>query len=453
MDRDTIIAPITAIGLGSVNVLRVSGKRALEVTQKHFNKKIDFSFGNRTYFGKIKTAEKPIDDVVISFFKSPRSFTGEDVVEISCHGNYFITNEIIDLYLSEKIRHAEPGEFSKRAFLNGKIDLIQAEAIADLISAKTQEAVDNSLKLLDGNLSSKINTIKTDLLSLASLLELQIDFSEEDIDFVSLPVIKQKIETILTFIAPLIRSFSENQYFNRALKIVILGKPNVGKSSIMNGLLNQERVIVSDEPGTTRDTIHEEIEINGFLFRFIDTAGIRLSENQIEKEGVFRAKKIISTADLVLLVFDSAAPRSQTDRELIQLLKDQRVKFMTVANKSDLSPDTDIVSFFKDKELDPLYISAKKDLNLDLLKERISSFVEKQEKTSDLVITNKRQFKTLYSMRDALFKAEQNLLITEEPEFIAFDLRTVISFINELSGGITTDDILNNIFSSFCIGK
>jgi len=453
MDRDTIIAPITAVGLGSVNVIRISGQNALEVTNKHFNKTIDKNRGNKVYFGKIKNKKINIDDVLISFFKRPHSFTGENVIEISCHGNYFITNKIIDLFLSEGVRIADPGEFSRRAFLNGKIDLIQAEAIADLIAAKNQHAVDNSSILLDGYLSKKINKIKEDLLSIASLLELQIDFSEEDIDFVSPSEIEAKIDSTLSFVEPLIKSYSENKHFNQAIRVVILGKPNVGKSSLMNCLLNQDRVIVSEKPGTTRDTIHEEFEMDGLLYRLIDTAGIRFSHDQIEQEGIVRAKKIVSSSDLVLIVLDASTKPTDTDFEILELLNQQGSKYLAIANKSDLPACKDFLLYIEQNNIDVVFVSALKETNMDTVKKQISSLVKKSVGGESIVITNKRQYNILVALRDALNRTKHNMGSTKQSEFIAFDIRAAIGFINELSGGISTEDILNNIFGHFCIGK
>ncbi len=453
MDKDTIIAPITAVGQGSVNVLRLSGEKALGIVNKYLNKKIDSSTGNRVYFAKLLDKKKNhIDDVLVSYFKKPASFTGEDVVEISCHGNIFITNKIFDLFLSDDIRMAEPGEFSKRAFLNGKIDLIQAEAIADLIASKNIESVDNSLKLLDGLLSEKIAAIKDELLSITSLLELQIDFSEEDIDFVSLMEIEDKINKTISFLNPLLNSFSENKHFNRSLRVVILGKPNVGKSSIMNGLLNQNRVIVSEEPGTTRDTIHEEIEINGFLYRFIDTAGIRFTENKIEKEGIERARNIVSTADMILLVIDASSKPGAIDEELYHLIQKHNIPCLILANKNDLEINKEAVSFLR-KIKNVFYLSALKQSDILILKNKIHTMIGRHDKTQNFIITNKRQYEKLLALKEDLLKTLTNIKNLNEPEFIAFDLRAAIAHINELSGGISTEEILNNIFGRFCIGK
>lgn len=456
-DNDTIIAVTTATAGGSVSMLRISGPEAIDKTNILFPEKdLSEAEGGRFFFGRLFYKSKIIDRVVVFIYRTPKSYTGEDIVEISCHANAFIVNKILDVYQEIGCRLAEPGEFSKRAFLNGKMDLAQTEAVASLIAAKSEVAVNNSMFQLEGALSDQIKSLKKDIIGTASLIELDIDFSEEQLEVISTNDIENKIDKISSQINKLIESYTYGKSIHKGIEILITGKPNVGKSSLMNTLLNKERVIVSDKPGTTRDIVHEDIMFNNTMVRFIDSAGIHLTNDYIESEGVERARNYIEQADIVLLIIDASAEMKRDDIDLFKTISLQfRKKIIVGANKIDLGINEKTIEFFNNKAIETVKISATKKTGIDKLKKLITSKIsrEKYDISEDILITNQRHYNQLKKTVAALAQAKDAVNKGLTNEFIALDLRLAIDHLSEITGEITSDDILNNIFSSFCIGK
>lgn len=456
--KDTIIASLTPAVGGSIAVIRISGAKAIALTDKFLSiKKLSVKEGGSFVFGTLRDhQDNTVDEVVVLIFRAPHSYTGEDVIEINSHANPFIVDRIIDIYLSAGCRFAEPGEFSKRAFLNGKIDLIQAEAVADLIASKSEAGVQNSLLQLKGTLSEKVKTIKQQIIKITSFLELDLDFSEEDIEIISAEQVITQINDTAQTILDLLDTFQHGKIISNGIDVLITGKPNVGKSSLMNALLGQNRAIVSDMPGTTRDLIHEQTIINNITIRFMDSAGIHLTDNSIESEGMDRARDQYDRADIIILVFDISQELDRDDHNLLKTVANfYRGKIILVANKTDIetniSAKTDL-----DKQKEPqMPVSAKTGYNVDALKQQIIKrvAVENPQNQNDNLITNKRHFEQLFKSREALLRAKETLLSQAGYEFAALDMRDAIDSLSEITGEITTDDMLNDIFSTFCIGK
>lgn len=448
-NNDTICAAITAYGIGAVSIVRVSGPKALEIGDKIFigKHKISDSPTHRIYYGRLVN---DIDDVLISVFREPHSYTGEDSIEISHHGNFLITKKIIQLLLENGARIAEPGEFTKRAFLNGKIDLLQAEAVSEIIQSRSDIAVQSARKQLDGFLSDKIKEIKNYLVEVIGLLELELDFVEDDIELVDKPVLINKIDNIIHLIDRLLSTFQTGKLIYEGVNVLIIGRPNVGKSSLLNKIVNDERAIVSDIPGTTRDIIKEEIFIDGTLFRFFDTAGLRTSIDVIEEEGIRRAKNLVEKADIIihLIEFDSL------DENLIDFGIDASNKTVIKAlNKFDLLLENqkNVLTHYDNL----IKISAKTGEGIDKLFELFKNYLVNHQIYSEdvAVISNIRHFNSLKSAKDSLINAKQSLLENQSNEFVAIDLRKAANSLKELTGEITSEEILNSIFSKFCIGK
>lgn len=446
--EDTITAPATPPGIGALSIIRISGPAAIEIIDKVFSgkRKIADAESHTLHYGIIADEGITIDDVVVSVFRKPNSFTGEESVEISSHGSPFIQNRIIDLLVKKGARPAEPGEFTRRAFLNNRIDLAQAEAVADLINSSSQASLRGARNQLDGLLSSKVKTLKDALVNVSSLIELELDFSEEDIVFIKKSEISKKIEEIKTEIEKLLLSFSFGKFLRDGINIAIAGKPNTGKSSLLNYLLKESRAIVSSTPGTTRDIIREDILIDGFLFRLFDTAGIRDSEDEIEIEGVFRSRNAVKNADLAVFMYDALGDFPEDlYNELLQVIP--REKLIIVLNKIDL-PHQD--SPFMDVKISAKTGEGINDL-LAIIKNRAFENTNYTEKS--IIVTNIRQKDCLARANDYLEKAQISCNSGLSGEFIAADLRNAVESLSEIIGEVTTNDILNNIFMNFCIGK
>ncbi|MGD9898280.1 MAG: tRNA uridine-5-carboxymethylaminomethyl(34) synthesis GTPase MnmE [Calditrichaceae bacterium] len=456
--NDTIISLISSSTGGSVAILRISGNNAVSITEKFFpGYDLVKSSGGRFYVGNfLSSSHEVIDQVVLLIYKKPHSYTGEDVVEINCHANPFIIRKIIEEYLTANCRMAAPGEFSKRAFLNGKMDLVQAEAVADLINAKSNAIVKNSLLQLSGQLSGIIIKIKDDMIRIASLLELDLDFSEEDLNIITADQILEILNMAESKIDSLLKSYKVGHVLTKGIDVLIIGKPNVGKSSLMNAFLNKDRVIVSNVPGTTRDIIHEDIVINNTYVRFIDTAGIRITDDFIESEGVSRTTKFMKQADVIILLVDASEPLTSEDTHLISsMTAEYPQKLIVAANKTDKGTDQNCERYLNKVNVKTQYISAKLNKNIDVLKNSITEkiFLLEKEISEEVLITNERQYESLKKSRADLRSTKDGLMNGMGYEFIAVDIRTAIEHLSEITGEISTDDILNNIFSQFCIGK
>lgn len=453
---DTITAISTPYGEGGISVIRLSGNKSFEIIENIFfkdpgkKKKIDISEtpSHTIHFGYLFDGLNLTDEVLISIFKKPNSYTGEDIIEISSHGGLLVTQKILALTLKSGARHAEPGEFTRRAFLNKRIDLSQAEAVADLIRAKTESAHESSIKQLEGSLSSYISSVRQEIIDATSLIELELDFSEEILEFVSKDEFRKKINLLIDKLNNIISSYISGKIIRDGINLVITGRTNSGKSSLFNQLLKSDRAIVSDISGTTRDYIQENIIINGVLFNLIDTAGIRKSTNLIETEGIKRSFQKIEEADFILYLVDSTLNADLINEEM-KFFKNKfdEKKSLLVLTKNDI----------KDlKERNEIKISIFNDASLYKLKNKITDKIKEntvQKSSSEIVLTNLRHKLCLENVVNALGQVIESIDKKMSGEFISVDLRNALSYLGEITGEVTNEEILNNIFSKFCIGK
>ena len=452
--EDTIIALATPQGVGAIAVIRISGKDAIRVCNEvFFGKNLEEQPSHTIHLGTIRDGEKIIDEVLVSLFKGPRSFTKENVVEISTHGSSYIVNQVLKLFVRKGIRLAKPGEFTQRAFLNGQFDLAQAEAVADLIHSDSESSHQAALNQMRGGFSSEIQELRNQLIHFASMIELELDFSEEDVEFVSREGLRQLVERILRLVEELILSFDLGNVIKNGVPTVIAGKPNAGKSTLLNALLNEEKAIVSDIAGTTRDFIEDELSLGGVIFRFIDTAGLRETTDTIEAIGVSRTQEKMRTASLILYLFDLS------DTDLVEVHRDLNkldnlgVPYLKVGNKLDRSK-ANLVNELQGKYPDMLFISAGNKENLELLKARILELVNLDKfRTGNTVVTNVRHYDSLTKTRESLLEVLGGLDQLVTNDFLAMDIRRALHYLGEITGEVTTDDLLANIFSKFCIGK
>lgn len=458
--NETIAAISTPPGTGAIGIVRITGRDALAITEKIFKgaKKVSEISTHTVEFGKIINPQNNeiIDVVLVNVMHSPRTYTGFDTVEINCHGGVMTTKRILELALQNGARMAEPGEFTKLAFLNGKIDLSQVEAVADLIHAKTETARRSSLNQFLGNLSSEVKSLRGDLLQLCTLLELDVDFGEEHLIHIDTEIINQKIETIIKRIHELLSTYNVGHLLRDGAKVAIVGKPNVGKSSLLNALLKKERAIVSETPGTTRDFIEESIDINGIPFTFVDTAGLRHSEDRIEKMGMNNTIDLMQSSDLVLMMIDRSKPLDDDDKKILKIILDYHrdnpaKKMIIVQNKTDLGDSSE--THPRLDEFTSVRISVKTRYGLDTLKDTISRHFEFHISPESPVITKLRHKISLEKSLEFLNSAQRSLNQRISYEYLSFDIRNAISSLNEIIGTITSEDILKSIFSSFCIGK
>ncbi|MFN3504887.1 MAG: tRNA uridine-5-carboxymethylaminomethyl(34) synthesis GTPase MnmE [Caldimicrobium sp.] len=455
--EDTIAAIATPPGRGAIGVIKISGDKALPILQSIFKPaKAHLTFqSHRFYYGFIidpETGER-IDEVLVVYMKKPYSYTREDVVEIHAHSGYYNLKGILELVLKLGARPADPGEFTLRAFLNGRIDLSQAEAIEEIISAKSKTALTLALQNLSGKLSEKIKILKEDLLFLLAQVESAIDFPEEDIEILNPPELVPHIKEIIKKIEHLIQNYQEGKIYREGIRLVISGKPNVGKSSLMNALLKEERAIVTPIPGTTRDFLEEEAYLRGIPVKLIDTAGLRETSDPVEKIGVEKALQKLKEADLVIFLIDVSEKPDKETLSLYEQIKD--FPHLVVFNKIDLTPNylEDWKSLFKTVEIIP--ISVKEEINLDLLYQNIEKKILTEKGTITAgVVPNLRQKIALEKAKEHLEKAIEEIVKKNPlPELIALEIRGAISSLSEIIGEVTTEDLLNKIFSSFCIGK
>lgn len=457
-NNNTITAVSTPQGEGAIAVIRISGQESQPIIKKIFytDKKVSSFRNRRVYQGWITDNGEKIDRVMITFFFSPHSYTGEDIAEISCHGSPFVTKRILDLIIKHKARLAEPGEFTKRSFLNGKMDLSQAEAVADLIHAKTEASRRVALYQLEGNLSEKLADFSQQLVQACSFLELELDFAEEDIHFTSLNDLQKMLKKIDAELKKFLDSYERGRLCREGVRMAIIGSPNVGKSSILNCLVEKERAIVTEIAGTTRDTIEDVLDIEGVLFTIIDTAGLREVQDPIEKEGVRRAERTLKEADIVLLVVDGNKTLSSEDKKIISRIQKQQKKLLGVINKSDLKQQIsadELKKLLNTEEV--LLISALKKKGIDMLINNLKQTVISGDlpMEGELLLTRERHKQAVFRTREHIYHALKAMNDKMSQEFIAFDLRQALDSLGEISGKKTTDDILDYIFSEFCIGK
>ncbi len=449
---DTIVALATVQGVSALAVIRLSGKDAIKITQKAFEgKNLEKQSSHTIHFGTITDGKRTIDEVLVSVFKEPNSFTHENAVEISCHGSPVIIKEIIKLLLKNGARLAQPGEFTKRAFLNGRFDLAQAEAVADLIHAETDNARQAALNQMRGGFSQEIKRLREELIHFASLVELELDFGEEDVEFAKRDDLKKLILKIQSYLHALIQSFDQGNVIKNGVPTVIAGKPNAGKSTLLNTLLNEERAIVSHIPGTTRDSIEDEMILSGITFRFIDTAGLRETKDEIEAIGVGRTREKMKQASLILYMFDLSKTNSTDIKQEEDELKALGVPYIKVGNKVDQANRFILRSL---ENQDFIMISAAQKTNIEELKEKILTHIHiNTVKQGDVLVTNLRHYQNLTSTHDSLTRVLKGMEAGVTGDFLAMDIRQSLHYLGEITGEITTDDLLDNIFSKFCIGK
>ncbi len=445
----TICAIATPPGLGALGVVRVSGPETIQKLNALFpTKDLSKQEGYSIHFGRIEFQGKTIDEVLLSLFRNPKSYTGEDLIEISCHGSPFILKQLLEALSSQGIRLAKAGEFTQRAFLNGKMDLSQAEAVGDLIASENSAAHRTALYQMRGGFSKKIKEMREKLIHFASMIELELDFSEEDVEFADRSELIDLIVGIESYLHKLIESFKLGNVIRNGISVVIAGKPNAGKSTLLNALFNEERALVTEIAGTTRDTIEEELVIEGIRFRFVDTAGLRETEDLVESLGVKRSYRKVQEASILLYLFDASNEKESAVLKEIEDLKtssDQRV--LAIGNKVDRGQS-------EFSSLNPIYISAKEGLGLEDLKTSLLAQVMSEgSNTEDTIVTNARHVSALQSTLDALERTKSGIQAGNSGDMMALDIRQALNFLSEITGDISHEDLLDNIFSKFCIGK
>ena len=452
---DTIAAISTPRGEGGIGIIRISGDKSFEILDKIFNTKNpnrDLGFYKFNY-GFIHDNGKIIDEVMVVRMKAPKTYTCEDVVEINCHGGHLISEKVLELVLKNGARHAEQGEFTKRAFMNGRIDLSQAEAVMDIIHGKTEKSISLSLEQLRGDLRDKIASFKKALLDVTAHVNVVLDYPEEGIDDPLPSNLRENLENVYAEADRLISSYDKGKKIKEGIKTVIAGKPNVGKSTLLNSLLKEERAIVTHIPGTTRDVIEEIINIKGIPLVLTDTAGIRKTEDIVENIGVEKSKKFIENADLVLLVLDASRELESEDREVIEEIKNHNKKTIVLLNKIDLERKIELEEFNLENILE---ISAKDNIGIEDMEERIYSYIveENVEDSSEkLIITNIRHKTALEKTKDAIRNIFETIDAGMPMDLISVDLKEALDSLSEITGEISSEDILDHVFGNFCVGK
>jgi len=454
---DTIAAVATTVGEGGVSIIRISGDRSLKIVSSIFEgknkRKLDDIKSYTMRYGHIVDKdENHIDEVIVSYMKGPRSFTAEDVVEINCHGGVIATNRVMQEVLKAGARMAEPGEFSKRAFLNGRIDLSQAEAIVDIINAKTELSMKSALMQSEGGISKEIEILRNDLLSTIAHIEATVDYPEDDLEEVTADMAVLKLNEVLLTINNLLDTADEGKILREGLNTVIVGKPNVGKSSLLNALTKENRAIVTDIPGTTRDVIEEYINISGVPIKIIDTAGIRKTEDLVEKIGVEKSKEKINEADLIVLILDNSRAIEEEDKEIIEYIKDK--KYIVLLNKIDLDGKInkdDLIGLNSDYIFN---VSIKTGENIEKIKECIKELFFKGEiATNDIIITNTRHKEALFRAKENIESAIDALKNTFAIDLASIDIRNAWTILGQITGNTLEENIIDKIFSEFCLGK
>lgn len=449
--EDTIAAPATAPGIGAIAVIRLSGQDAFKITDALFpSKKISEQKTHTIHVGILKDDNRDIDEVVLSVFKGPKSYTGEDTVEISCHGSMYVQEQIINACVKHGARLARAGEFTQRAFLNGKLDLTQAEAVADLIASNTAASQKNALHNIRGGFSHELAAMREKLISFSALIELELDFATEDVEFADRKKFYDLITELSATVHRLIDSFRLGNVIKNGVSVAIIGKPNAGKSTLLNVLLNEDRAIVSDIAGTTRDTIEEMININGILFRLIDTAGIRQhSQDTIENIGIVKSLEKMRSADIVLYIFDAAEETPASLKEQLELFSNEGIKYLLAANKADhLSGE----NAWKDHSVS--FISAKNKTGIEELKTQLfDATVHADTNAESNIVTNARHMESLKQIAASLTGIREGLDANIPGDLLSSDIRNALYYLGEITGEVTNEDKLDFIFSKFCIGK
>jgi len=450
---DTIVALATAHGVSAIGVIRLSGSKAIQVANELFpSKNLQAEAANSLHVGFLKDGNRVLDEVVLCLFRAPRSYTGEDVIEISCHGSPFIQEQIINACIAHGARLAKPGEFTQRAFLKGKLDLTQAEAVADLIASNTAASQQTALKNIRGGFSDILKELRDQLIRFSALIELELDFSQEDVEFADRSALEALIQRISVTVKQLLESFRLGNVIRNGVNVAIVGKPNAGKSTLLNTLLNENRAIVSEIAGTTRDTIEEIINIDGILFRLIDTAGIRDSEDAIEIIGVEKSMEKMKSADIVLYLFDAFSETAGELEAAIHRLQEINPSYMLVGTKSDLSDQTHLAEKFSG--IDALYLSAKTHHHIDILKERlVDKVLQGKVNTESVIVTNARHYASLQQVASSLNDIQTGMSNRIPGDLLALDIRRCLHYLGEITGEVTNEDQLDYIFSKFCIGK
>lgn len=451
--NDTIVALATPQGIGAIGVIRLSGNKAIEIVNDLFPSKNLLQQSSHTlHVGFLKNGNTVLDEVVVALYKNPKSYTGEDVVEISCHGSAFIQEKIIQTVIEKGCRIAKAGEFTQRAFLNGKLDLTQAEAVADLIASNTEASRNTAIKNIRGGFSNTLASLREELLRFSALIELELDFSQEDVEFADRTQLNNLISHLFTTTQTLLQSFKLGNVIKNGVQVAIIGKPNAGKSTLLNALLNENRAIVSDIAGTTRDTIEEVLNIDGILFRLIDTAGIRTHPSDvIESIGVERSYEKMKAADLVLYLFDVNEIDAATLQQVINDFEQQNITYLLVGNKVDTSKNN-LENFASFNSI--IFISAKDQHNLQFLKTAlVKQAVDGSIDTEATIVTNARHYDALQKLFVALQDVQIGLINNIQSDLLALDIRQALHYLGEITGEITNEDQLDYIFSKFCIGK
>ena len=448
MSVETICALATATG-GAIGIIRISGPKSLEILSHVFSKEISNAQPNTIHYGNIKDGTEVVDEVLVSVFRAPHSYTGEDSVEISCHGSRYILNKVLALLIANGCRQAGPGEFTQRAYLNGKMDLSQAEAVADLIASTNQATHQIAMSQLRGHFSSKLAQLREQLLKLTSLLELELDFSDhEDLEFADRSELLELAKTIDNHVNRLAYSFQTGQALKQGIPVAIVGKTNVGKSTLLNRLLKDDRAIVSDVHGTTRDTIEDTIDINGITFRFIDTAGIRQTQDEVEQIGITRTYAAIDKARIVLWLIDTE-PSTENITDILQ--RTENKKLIVIKNKADKADSNSYNSL----KIPFITISAKFGTGIDELEQAIYEAADIPALTeNDIIVTNARHYDALVRAHDSIQRVIDGLQIQLSGDLLSEDLRQALDTLAEITGGqITPNEVLGNIFKNFCVGK
>lgn len=456
INDETIIALATPSGMGAISVIRISGSKAISITEKLFkpkgNKILSKQKSHTVHLGNLMKNNFVLDEVLVTIFFGPNSYTGEDTIEISCHGSTYIQQKIIDLYIENGIRVASPGEFTLRAFLNGKMDLNQAEAVADLIASENEGSHNLAIQQMKSGFSNDLKKLRSELLHFSSMIELELDFSQEDVEFAERNEFKKLINKITKELGDLINSFSSGNVLKNGIAVAIAGKPNAGKSSLLNTLLNEDKAIVSNIPGTTRDSIEDSLIIDGIKFRFTDTAGLRKTDDVIESKGIEKTKEKIRQSKILIYLFDINDTNLDEINSDIESFKRKDLSVILVRNKVDLK----IVSkdlFEELKNLNFLEISANDNNSVNILKNKLLDEVNILNPHTDTIVSNSRHYQALINAMTAIKDVSNGLESNISGDLLSIDIRKSIEHLAEITGEITNDDVLGNIFSNFCIGK